>query len=95
VRRYRTGDQANIEGVFLPCSFWLADNYWLSGRRQEARALFEHLLTLCNDVGLLSEELDTRSKTMLGNFPQGLTHLALISTARLIETDRAEDIRLV
>jgi GH15 family glucan-1,4-alpha-glucosidase len=68
------------EGVFLPCSFWLADNLNLLGRRDEARALFERLLSLRNDVGLLSEEYDPRSKRMLGNFPQALSHIALVNT---------------
>jgi GH15 family glucan-1,4-alpha-glucosidase len=71
------------EGAFLPCSFWLADAYLLAGRRDEGEALFERLLALCNDVGLLAEEYDPRSKRMLGNFPQALTHMALVNTARL------------
>jgi GH15 family glucan-1,4-alpha-glucosidase len=71
------------EGAFLPCSFWLADCLLLSGRREEGEALFERLLGLCNEVGLLAEEYDPRSKHMLGNFPQALTHMALINTARL------------
>ncbi|HUH93355.1 MAG TPA: glycoside hydrolase family 15 protein [Casimicrobiaceae bacterium] len=69
------------EGVFLPCSFWLADNYALAGRREEASALFERLLALRNDVGLLAEEYDPRSKRMLGNFPQAFTHVGLVNTA--------------
>lgn len=69
------------EGRFLPCSFWLADNFALQGRRQDARALFERLLSLRNDVGLLAEEYDPRSRRQLGNFPQALSHLALIGTA--------------
>ena len=69
------------EGVFLACSFWLADNYILQGRREDARKLFEQLLALRNDVGLLSEEYDTREKRQLGNFPQAFSHLALVNTA--------------
>ncbi|HKF97600.1 MAG TPA: glycoside hydrolase family 15 protein, partial [Steroidobacteraceae bacterium] len=69
------------EGVFLPCSFWLADNWVLLKRRKEARALFERLLGLRNDVGLLSEEYDPRSGRLLGNFPQSFSHIALINTA--------------
>jgi GH15 family glucan-1,4-alpha-glucosidase len=71
------------EGCFLPCSFWLADCYLLAGRREEGEALFERLLALCNDVGLLSEEYDPRAGRMLGNFPQALTHMAIVNTARL------------
>jgi GH15 family glucan-1,4-alpha-glucosidase len=85
VLRYRT--QAGVdglppgEGVFLPCSFWLADNYTLQNRDGEARALFERLLSLRNDVGLLAEEYDPRAKRQVGNFPQAFSHLALIGTA--------------
>jgi GH15 family glucan-1,4-alpha-glucosidase len=70
------------EGVFLPCSFWLADNLAMLGRTTAARALFERLLALCNDVGLLSEEYDPRTNRLLGNFPQAFTHVALVNTAR-------------
>ncbi len=69
------------EGAFLPCSFWLADNYVLMGRVDEARALFERLIALRNDVGLLSEEYDSVAGRQVGNFPQAFTHVALINTA--------------
>jgi GH15 family glucan-1,4-alpha-glucosidase len=69
------------EGVFLPCSFWLADNLVLLNRREEARRLFERLLALRNDVGLLSEEYDPRAARLLGNFPQSFSHIALVNTA--------------
>jgi GH15 family glucan-1,4-alpha-glucosidase len=72
------------EGVFLPCSFWLADCLYLMGQTDEAKELFERLLKLRNDVGLLSEEYDPRSKRHLGNFPQAFTHVALINTANLL-----------
>jgi GH15 family glucan-1,4-alpha-glucosidase len=70
------------EGAFLACSFWLADNYVLQGRIDEARALFARLLALRNDVGLLAEEYNPVAKCQLGNFPQAFSHLALINTAR-------------
>jgi GH15 family glucan-1,4-alpha-glucosidase len=69
------------EGVFLPCSFWLVDCYELLGRRAAARALFERLLALANDLGLLAEEYDPAAKRLLGNFPQAFTHLALVNSA--------------
>ena len=69
------------EGVFLPCSFWLADNYALVGRTAEARALFERLLSVRNDVGLLAEEYDPQARRLLGNFPQAFSHVGLVNTA--------------
>ena len=69
------------EGVFLACSFWLADAYLMLGRRDEALHLFNYLLSLRNDVGLLSEEYDPRSGRLVGNFPQAFSHLALVNTA--------------
>jgi GH15 family glucan-1,4-alpha-glucosidase len=89
VLRYETGSGVDGlprgEGAFLACSFWLADNYVLQGRVDDARALFERLLALCNDVGLLSEEYEPRSRRLLGNFPQALSHLALINTAHNLQ----------
>jgi GH15 family glucan-1,4-alpha-glucosidase len=86
VLRYRT-DRAQDglppgEGVFLPCSFWLVDCLSLLGREAEARALFERLLSLRNDVGLLSEEYDPAARRLVGNFPQAFTHVALVNAAR-------------
>jgi GH15 family glucan-1,4-alpha-glucosidase len=69
------------EGIFLACSFWLADAYVLPGRLDDAQALFERLLKLRNDVGLLSEEYDPGSRELLGNFPQAFSHIALVNTA--------------
>jgi GH15 family glucan-1,4-alpha-glucosidase len=69
------------EGAFLACSFWLADVYLLQGRYAEARQLFERLLTLQNDVGLLSEEYDPDRQSLVGNFPQAFSHVALVNTA--------------
>lgn len=75
------------EGVFLVCSFWLVENYSLQGRHHEALALFERLLALRNDVGLLAEEYDPQSRTFLGNFPQALSHLALVNTAHRLSCE--------
>lgn len=69
------------EGAFLACSFWLVDAYTLLGRHEDARRLFERLLGLCNDVGLLSEEYDLHAQRQVGNFPQALSHIALINSA--------------
>lgn len=86
VARYQTVPEVDGlppgEGAFLPCTFWLADNLALQGRRPEARELFARLLTLRNDVGLLSEEYEPVSRRLLGNFPQAFTHMGLINTAR-------------
>ncbi|MGH7096861.1 MAG: glycoside hydrolase family 15 protein [Stellaceae bacterium] len=85
VIRYDTGSKIDGlppgEGAFLACSFWLADNWILQGRTAEARALFERLLALSNDVGLLAEEYDPHERRQLGNFPQAFSHVALINTA--------------
>jgi GH15 family glucan-1,4-alpha-glucosidase len=76
------------EGAFLACSFWLADALVLLGRKDDARVLFERLLALTNDLGLLSEEYDPTARRMLGNFPQALSHVALVNTA--LNLSRAE-----
>jgi GH15 family glucan-1,4-alpha-glucosidase len=85
VRRYETESGVDGlepgEGAFLACSFWLADNYILQGRIEEARRLFSRLLATANDVGLLAEEYDARNGRMLGNFPQAFSHVGLINTA--------------
>ena len=89
VLRYRP-QQENVdglpgsEGVFIPCSFWLADCLHLIGRKKEARELFERLLDIRNDLGLLSEEYHPTSKRQLGNFPQAFSHVALINAALLL-----------
>jgi GH15 family glucan-1,4-alpha-glucosidase len=88
VLRYSTATAVDAlpagEGAFLACSFWLADSLVLTGRRKEAEAYFERLLALGNDVGLFAEEFEPRAQRMLGNFPQALTHMALVNTARLL-----------
>jgi GH15 family glucan-1,4-alpha-glucosidase len=85
VMRYDTGATDDGlppgEGVFIACSFWLADAYVLLGRIEEARELFERLLAIRNDVGLLAEEYDTRARRQVGNFPQAFSHVALVNTA--------------
>jgi len=73
------------EGAFLACSFWLADALALTGRRDEARELFERLLDLRNDVGLLSEEWDPQARRQLGNTPQAFSHVGLVNTALALE----------
>jgi GH15 family glucan-1,4-alpha-glucosidase len=87
VRRYATRRDVDglppSEGVFLPCSFWFADALALCGARAKAERMFRRLLALRNDVGLLAEEYDPGTRRLLGNFPQALTHVALINTARI------------
>lgn len=80
VRRWRSV-KPNFEGAFLACTCWLADCQMMQGRREAARATFERLLSLRNDLGLLSEEYDVRAGRLAGNFPQALSHLALVQTA--------------
>jgi GH15 family glucan-1,4-alpha-glucosidase len=74
-------DLPSGEGVFLPCSFWMADNLWMTGRTEEAMALFDRLMGLSNDVGLFSEEYDPAGQRLLGNFPQAFTHVSMVNTA--------------
>jgi GH15 family glucan-1,4-alpha-glucosidase len=91
VLRYRTESGADGlpagEGVFLACSFWLADVYQLQGRTAEANALLDRLLALRNDLGLLSEEYDTKAGLQVGNFPQAFSHLAMVRTALSLHHD--------
>jgi len=99
LHRYPTSPAGEIdglpagEGVFLPGTFWLADNHLLRGRRREAQQVFERLLAVANDVGLLAEEYDPVNKRLLGNFPQAFSHVSLINTARKLarESGPAED----
>jgi GH15 family glucan-1,4-alpha-glucosidase len=86
VARYQTAPELDGlppgEGAFLACTFWLADNLALQGRKAEARALFARLLDIRNDVGLLSEQYDADQRRLVGNFPQAFSHVGLINTAR-------------
>ncbi len=87
VRRYLTDEGGHVDGVggqegmFLPCTFWLADTYVLQGRHDRARELFERVVAVANDVGLLAEQYDPRARRQLGNFPQAFSHVSLINTA--------------
>jgi GH15 family glucan-1,4-alpha-glucosidase len=93
VARYRTAQWIDElppgEGLFLTCTFWLADNLALQGRLDEARELFERLLHLRNDVGLLSEQWDPGSRRLTGNFPQAFSHVGLINTAWKLQKARS------
>lgn len=94
VHRYRTtghDGMTGTEGTFLMCSFWLVDNYALMGRVDEATAMFERLIALCNDVGLLSEEYDPHLNRMLGNFPQAFSHVSMINSAGNIHAARRRE----
>ena len=87
VLRYDTDQGGDVdglsgrEGAFLACSFWYVDNLWMIGRRDEARAMFDRLTGLVNDVGLLAEEYDPVLKRQVGNFPQAFSHISLVNTA--------------
>ncbi|QJS12677.1 glycoside hydrolase family 15 protein [Streptomyces argyrophyllae] len=92
LRRYDTGDSVidglpGGEGAFLACSFWLADALHLTGRTKDARELFDRLVGLCNDVGLLAEEYDPVDGCQLGNFPQAFSHVGLVNTALILHAD--------
>jgi GH15 family glucan-1,4-alpha-glucosidase len=81
------------EGAFLACSFWLADNYAFAGRHEEAEELFQRLLAIRNPLGLLAEEYDPSLQRQVGNFPQGFSHLALISTAAVLDRMKSKQAR--
>ena len=99
VDRYSAEAQGHVDGVtggegsFLACSFWLAENYALQDRCKEATQLFELLLSLRNDVGLLAEQYDPRAKRQLGNFPQAFSHLCLVTTAHTLGSQGAKCLR--
>jgi GH15 family glucan-1,4-alpha-glucosidase len=96
LRRYAT--EVTMDGLpgdeapFLACSFWLADAYAMTGRPREAEALFERLLSIRNDLGLLAEEYDPRQERQLGNFPQGFSHLTLIHTATVLASPELHEV---
>jgi GH15 family glucan-1,4-alpha-glucosidase len=95
VLRYRPQDEKvdglpGTEGVFIPCSYWLADCLYLIGRKKEARELFERLLDIRNDLGLLSEEYSPALKRQLGNFPQAFSHVSLVNAALLLSNQHPE-----
>jgi GH15 family glucan-1,4-alpha-glucosidase len=92
VLRYPTSEAVDGlppgEGAFLACTFWLCDNLAMMGRTDEARGIFDRLLGLCNDVGLLAEEYDPRARRLVGNFPQAFSHVGLINTAANLSRTR-------
>lgn len=99
VLRYRTGPRKSNdgllgrEGAFLACSFWLVDALVLAGRRSDARRLFDRILAVRNDVGLLSEEYDPRAQRLVGNFPQAFSHVGLVNSARNLADDAPAESR--
>ncbi|WP_367134291.1 glycoside hydrolase family 15 protein [Saccharothrix sp. HUAS TT1] len=100
VDRYETGHGesevdglAGVEGSFLACSFWFVDALALAGRREEALAMYDRLVDLCNDVGLMAEEYDARTGRMCGNFPQAFSHLALVNSAAVLFGGHTRDER--
>lgn len=92
VRRYQARDGLEgEEGAFSICTFWLVDCLTLAGRLAQARELFEEMLERGNDLGLYSEQIDTRTGEFLGNFPRGFTHIALIRAALFLEAAERRD----
>jgi GH15 family glucan-1,4-alpha-glucosidase len=84
-REVLSDEKQPIEGAFLACSLWLADAYVLAGDLAKARALFDRVVNIANDLGLLAEEYDSIVRRQTGNFPQALTHIALINTAHNLD----------
>jgi GH15 family glucan-1,4-alpha-glucosidase len=98
VLRYRTQSDVDGlppgEGAFLACTYWLVEAYAMQGRTEEAHALFERLLGLANDLGLMSEEYDVAAQRQVGNFPQAFSHVALVAAAMTLHGHRREDPRV-
>ena len=86
--REMSGETQPIEGAFLACTLWLADAHVLAGDTDKAQLLFDRVAALANDVGLLAEEYDSIARRQTGNFPQALTHIALINTAHNLSAAR-------
>ena len=84
-REVRPDEKQPIEGAFLACSLWLADAHVLSGDIRKAQALFDRVVAIANDLGLLAEEYDAGVRRQTGNFPQALTHIALVNTAHNLD----------
>ena len=93
LKRNRPERKAARQGAFLACSFWLVQVLALVGRNRDAERLFKKLLRLCNDVGLLSEEYDTRAGELTGNFPQALSHIALVNAAFQLDPQPEHQLR--
>ena len=92
VKRYITDEDDGLkggEGAFIACSFWFVDNLVLIGRRDDARAMFERLISVSTDLGLISEEYDVHRKRLVGNFPQAFSHIALVNSAFNLEHGNA------
>lgn len=93
VYRYHPTESVNVdglppgEGAFLPCSFWLVDCLYLMGQHDDARALFNKLLTLLTPLGLIAEEYDPKYKRLVGNFPQAFSHVGLVNSAQNLSPD--------
>ena len=84
-REISSDEKQPIEGAFLACSLWLADAYVLAGETKKAQVLFDRVVAIANDLGLLAEEYDPGPRRQTGNFPQALTHIALINTAHNLD----------
>ena len=90
IRREISDEKQPIEGAFLACTLWLADAYVLAGEIDKAQALFDRVVAVANDLGLLAEEFDSGAERQTGNFPQALTHIALINTAHNLSDAEGE-----